>query len=116
MKLGPSARLRKRSDIERCQQNGSKLYSKHFLILAIPSETRESRLAVAVTTKIEKRATFRNKIKRRLREIFRSVRHNLTQPIDMVVVARRGIQDCEFDDYRREVLGALRAHGFLPKT
>ncbi|MEY4669737.1 MAG: hypothetical protein RL518_2436 [Pseudomonadota bacterium] len=33
----------------------------------------------------------------------------------MVVVARRGIQECDFDDYRREVLGALRSKGYLPK-
>ena len=33
----------------------------------------------------------------------------------MVVVARRGIQECDFDDYRREVLGALRSNGYLPK-
>ena len=115
-KLGPEARLRRRSDIERCQQQGSKLYSKHFLLLVIPSETQESRLAIAVTTKIEKRATFRNKIKRRLRDIFRSHRHNFTQPIDIVFVARRGIQDCDFDDYKREILGALRSHGHLPKN
>lgn len=115
LKYGPQARLRRRSDIARCQQQGSKLYSKHFLLLVIPSETQESRLAIAVTTKIEKRSVVRNKIKRRLREIFRSVRHAFTQPIDMVVVARRGVQECDFDDYKREVLGALRSKGFLPK-
>lgn len=113
MKLGPNARLRRRSDIERCQQQGSKIYSKHFLLLVIPSETPESRIAIAVTTKLEKRATARNKIKRRLRELFRSIRSDLTKPIDMVVVARRGVQECEFADYRREVCGALKAHGLL---
>jgi ribonuclease P protein component len=50
-----------------------------------------------------------------LREIFRANRHNFTEPLDMVVVARRGIQECDFDDYRREVLGALRSKGYLPK-
>ena len=50
-----------------------------------------------------------------MREIFRTIRHNLAEPLDMVVVARRGVQDCEFDDYRREVLGALRSKGYLPK-
>jgi hypothetical protein len=33
----------------------------------------------------------------------------------MVVIARRGIQECDFDDYRREVLGALRSKGYLSK-
>jgi len=91
------------------------VYSKHFLLLVIPSTSNQSRLAVAVTTKIEKRATVRNKIKRRLREIFRSIRHQIANPIDIVVVARRDVQQCAFEDYEREVLGALRSKGYLPK-
>jgi ribonuclease P protein component len=84
-------------------------------VLVLPSDTNESRLAIAVTTKIEKRATRRNKIKRRIREIFRVIRPKLSPPIDIVVVARRGVMDCDFDDYKRELLGSLRAHGYLPK-
>lgn len=91
------------------------MYSKHFLLLVVPSTSNQSRLAVAVTTKIEKRATVRNKIKRRLREIFRCIRQHIVKPIDIVVVARRDVQQCTFEDYEREVLGALRSKGYLPK-
>ena len=70
-------------------------------------------MAIAVTTKIEKRATVRNLIKRRLRDIFRKNRHQLQPPLDMLIVARRDIQTCNFSDYRREVLGALKNHGYL---
>ncbi len=112
-KLGPSARLRKKRDIERCQKLGKKLHAKHFLVLVHPSDTGESRVAVAVTTKLEKRAVVRNRIKRRIREVFRASRSNFTQPIDIVVVARRDVQSCEFADYQREILGALRAQGYL---
>lgn len=111
--LGPTARLRKKSDIERCQKLGQKLHAKHFLLLVYPSDTGESRLAVAVTTKLEKRAVVRNRIKRRIREVFRASRGDFAQPIDIVVVARRGVQSCEFVDYQREILGALRVKGFL---
>lgn len=114
--LGPQARLRRTSDISRLRGVGTKLYSKHFLVVVAPSSQEESRLAIAVTTKIEKRATVRNLIKRRLRDIFRQNRHYLTQPLDMLIVARREVQSCYFSDYRREVLGALRNHGYLPKT
>lgn len=105
--------MRKKRDIARCQKRGEKLYAKHFLILAYPSDSSESRLAVAVTTKLEKRAVVRNLIKRRIREVFRFARPAFIKPIDIVVVARNGVQRCEFDDYRREILGVLRAKGFL---
>jgi ribonuclease P protein component len=77
------------------------------------SDGPESRLAVAVTTKIDKRAVVRNKIKRRIREVFRTIRADLLRPIDVVVIARRDAQICELNDYRREIVGALRAKGFL---
>ena len=114
--LGPSARLRKKSDIEICQKEGRKLHAKHFLILVRASSSNESRLAVAVTTKLEKRSVVRNLIKRRIREVFRVARKDINTPIDIVVVARRGIQQCDFSDYQREILGVLRSNGFLNKS
>jgi len=105
--------LRKKSDISRCQEEGRKLHAKHFLILVLASESGESRLAVAVTTKLEKSSVRRNLIKRRIREVFRVARKDIKTPIDIVVVARRGVQLCSFSDYQREILGALRSNGFL---
>jgi ribonuclease P protein component len=113
--LGPEARLRRSADIARCRNNGSKLYSKHFLVIAAPGASAASRIAVAVTTKIEKRATVRNLIKRRIKDLFRKHRHELTEVLDLLIVARRDVQQCGFDDYQREILGALRSRGYLPK-
>jgi ribonuclease P protein component len=107
--------LRKKSDIDRCQKNGTKLHAKHFLILVSDSPTDQSRLAVAVTTKLEKRSVVRNLIKRRIREVFRRFRHQFVKPCDVVVIARREIQSCEFSDYEREIIGALRSKGFIAK-
>jgi len=107
--------LRRRSDIARCQNNGAKIHCRHFLILFLASEQATSRLAIAVTTKLEKRATVRNIIKRRVREVFRSVRGSFAKPVDMVVIARREVQSCTFDDYKRELIGAWRGQGLLPK-
>lgn len=112
--FGADARLKKKREIERCQKGGTKLHAKHFLILVLPSLAQTSRLATAVTTKLEKRAVVRNRIKRRIREVFRKARAEFSQPIDMVVIARKDIQACEYQDYEREILGALRSKGFMP--
>lgn len=113
--LGPSNRLRKKADIEQCQKRGAKLHAKHFLILFSSSPTGQSRLAVAVTTKLEKRAVVRNLIKRRIREVFRRARQSFLEPLDVVVVARRGIQECSFEDYRHEILSAFASRKLLKK-
>lgn len=85
-------------------------------MLFVPSESGSSRLAIAVTTKLEKRATARNQIKRRVREVFRAVRADFVKPVDMVVIARRDIQSCSFSDYKRELIGAWKGQGLLPKA
>lgn len=111
--FGPTARLKKRSEINKCRDTGEKVYSKHFLLLVCEASTGESRLGITVTTKIDKRAVVRNRIKRRIREIFRLNRHRLKKEIDVVVVARRDSGVIEFADFEREILGALFNKGYL---
>jgi ribonuclease P protein component len=113
LRLRKRFRLRKKREIKRCQNGGVRLYSKHFAVFACPSSSEDSRLAIAVTKKIEKRAVVRNKIKRRIREVFRLHWEAFREPTDIVVVARRGIQSCCYKDYEREILGALRSKGFF---
>ena len=100
----------------RCQKGGQKLHAKHFLIIVTPSPTGLSRLATAVTTKIDKRAVVRNLIKRRIREVFRAIRSDLSRALDVVVIARNGIQDCDFSDYRRQIVGAFLSRGFITRS
>lgn len=122
--LGRDARLKSR-DIAKMRDAGEKLYAKHFLLVVVkrarfapsdasaPLSDSPSRLAIAVTTKIDKRATVRNRIKRRVREVFRCCRAGLKTPIDLLVVARRDVQHCHFEQYERELVGALRKGGYL---
>ena len=111
--FGASARLKKRSEINRCRDTGEKVYSKHFLLLVCEALTAEARLGITVTTKIDKRAVVRNRIKRRIREVFRLHRSQLRKPIDIVVVARRESGTIAYRDFEREILGALRSKGYL---
>lgn len=73
----------------------------------------DSRLAVAVTKKIDKRAVVRNLIKRRIREVFRLHKDCFVKPVDIVVVARRGVQECDYSEYERQLVGSLRSKGIL---
>ena len=111
--FGPERRLKRRSEIASCRDKGTKVYSKHFLILLCASKSPGSRLAVAITTKIDKRAVVRNRIKRRIKEVFRLNQHRFRAPMDLLVVARRDVQQCEYSDYLSEILGSLRSKGYF---
>ena len=111
--FGPTSRIKKRNEFFELQANCQKLYSKHFLILVGPSEKPESRLGLTITTKVEKRAVYRNKLKRRIREIFRQHRANFKRPFDMIVIARKNAPALLYEDIRREILGALSHAGYM---
>lgn len=106
-------KLRKKYDFQRLQYEGRKLFSKHFLLVLAPSACENSRLGVAITTKIEKNATKRNKLKRRLRELFRLNRERLSKSVDLLIIARKSASECDFNELKREILGALHYGGFL---
>lgn len=95
------------------QSGARKLHSKHLLILVANADGADSRLGITVTTKIDKRAVVRNKLKRRLREIFRMLRSSLTGNYDISVIVRRDAPTCSYADLRREFRGALFHAGLL---
>lgn len=74
---------------------------------------RESRLGVIITRKVDKRAARRNRLRRRLREIFRTERHKLTKKVDLVIIARKDAADCRFARIKQEVIGALSRAGYI---
>jgi ribonuclease P protein component len=61
-----------------------------FTIFGRPSATGSSRLGLTVTRKAGN-AVQRNRIKRRLREVFRRVRSQLAVPMDLVVHGRTAV-------------------------
>lgn len=109
----PCFRLKKKSHFTSVQNLGKRLYSRHFLLLVWVSGLPCSRLGIAVTRKIDKRAVGRNRVKRMVRNIFRIHRQLLKEPCDIMVIARQDAPLCSFADVERELLGALHYHGYL---
>ena len=112
-KLPRHMRILKRNEFLHVQNNGQKLYCKQFLIIYTDSTRSTSRLGVVVTRKIDKRAVYRNLIKRKLREVFRLHQSKINRPFDFVIVARKNAADCSLEDIERQMLGALRHGGLL---
>jgi len=113
--FGPELRLKKRREYLSLQQTGRKIHAKHFLFFVNPSTTSHSRIGITITTKVEKRAVLRNRLRRRIREIFRVRASMLSTPIEIVVIARNNSCDLPFEELERQVVNALRKAGDLPK-
>ena len=80
------------------------------MIFATVSESGRSRLGITVTKRVG-RAHDRNKLKRRVREIFRKslLRDELDGiALDVVVNLKPSSKDASYDDLENDLVGAVR--------
>jgi ribonuclease P protein component len=80
----------------------------------LPTEG-ESRLGITVTTKVDKSSVQRNRLKRRLKEVWRKERHGFQKQAEFVVIALTGATTLDYWGVERELLLLLREAGFLPR-
>ncbi len=81
------ARLRKRREFNTVYRMGCKKNTPHFLLLVLDNSSGSCRLGVTVSKKVGN-AIVRNRVKRVIREFFRSNRHRFIQPVDLSVIAK----------------------------
>ena len=86
-RLTPLERIRKKSDFSRLYREGSRFRGRHFSLVFRRNDLSYSRLAVVASRKVGP-AIVRNRVKRRLRELFRRNKGLLREPIDLIVIAR----------------------------
>lgn len=106
-RLQPVERLRCPRAYRRVFQQGKKLVSPLFVLYILPASQPHSRLGLAVSKRIGS-AVVRNRVKRRLREVFRRHKDLLDPPCDIVVVARSAAADAPASVYTEQYCRLLR--------
>ena len=79
--------LKKNSDFRRLYAKGKSAVTPCLVLYARPNRRAENRVGYTVSTKLG-HAVVRNRVRRRLREIYRLNSPRLRQGFDLVVVAR----------------------------
>jgi ribonuclease P protein component len=87
--LPRSHRLVKPAEFAAAMKRGCRVRDELFSVFAIANNLSHGRLGLAVSKKVSPRAVDRNRIKRHVRESFRSHQENLTG-LDVVVMANPG--------------------------
>ena len=126
LSLQPTRRLRQRSEYRTVYERGVRRHSPHFVVFALsqglvpgsaapaepsaegrPSPDAASRFGITVSRKLG-RATVRNRIRRRTREVLRRHLQELGTGWDVVINPRRSVLDADFAVLERELIGQLR--------
>jgi len=96
-------RLKKNKDFKKVFKDG-KGFKEDFLVLKKAKNNLEiSRFGFAVSKTFFKKATLRNKIKRRLREAVRIRLNEIKKGIDAVIIAGPGLETKDFREIKEIV-------------
>jgi len=110
-KFGRDVRLRTRAEFTAVQDAGRRVSSRYVTLLGRVNALGRDRLGIIASRRVGG-AVLRNRAKRRLREIFRQGRPDVTlqpQPtLDLVVIARADLARAPFSQVRADVESALR--------
>ncbi len=92
-------RIKKRKDFKELFKNGKKRKGKNLILFYLPGENR--RIGFILAHKI-KGSVIRNKLKRRLREIYRKNKSNFKG--DYIILAYPGAERMDYQVLQKEIL------------
>lgn len=94
--------------------NGNSSVNRYMVVYCRPNHLQENRIGITVGKKLGK-AVIRNRVRRRLREIYRLNEQKFCLGYDIVVVARNRAVDAEFQALQTAYLGTAKKLGLLRK-
>jgi len=105
-------KIRKNSEYKRIFSRARWISGKLITIHYLNGESKQSRWGIVVSKKIGS-AVVRNRIRRKIREICRILDPLLVKNLDLVIVARRGIQKVNYWDLLKDVEQVCRRAKFI---
>jgi len=106
--------LKKNYEFKRLYNRGRSVASKYVVVYCNKNGRDENRLGITVTTKLGG-AVQRNRIRRRLKEVYRINESDLRKGYDIVFVARMRCVEAPWQEIESSVLYLLKKLGLSEK-
>jgi len=107
--------LKKNHEFKRLYNKGKSEASKYAVIYCRRNGTAYNRLGITVSTKLGN-AVQRNRIRRRLKEIYRINENSFSVGFDIVLVARMRSRLAEYKELESSVLSLFRKLSLMPNV
>lgn len=99
----PQERIRKKKEFIFLYKKGNRYRGRYFNLIYLSNDLNFSRMAVVVNKKVGG-AVRRNTVKRRLRTLFRRNKHILVNPLDIIFITKKEIQNATWRSLEEEYL------------
>lgn len=106
--FGKKERLLKRWQYKEVYDQGRRVNKGSLVIYGLKNGLSYTRLGISVPKKVGT-AVNRNRIKRRVREVFRKNKCRFTEPHDIVVAAKKGAEGLSYKDVEKIFLSLIES-------
>jgi len=96
-------RLKKERDIKKVFRQGWGVKEESLLLKKIENSLKESRFCFVVPDSVSKKATIRNRLRRKMREIARNALPEIKKGFDVVLIALPGAEKKDFRQLKIEL-------------
>jgi len=96
-------RLSKDEEIKKIVKSGQTFFLPQFVIKYQNHKESNIKIGFVVSTKVDKRATARNLLKRRMREAMRALLPNMKQNYSVLIIAKKQALSLSFVDIRKQL-------------
>ena len=108
-RLSAEERLRQRKDYLRCYRTGRRRHGSLAILYFVPNQLEGPRLGITASRKVGK-AVVRQRLKRRIKEIYRRWPHRSQLPaLDLVIHLKPEARASDFPSLRTELLRLFSA-------
>ena len=112
LKMNPAVTVKENYEFRRIYRKGRSAVSPCLVVYCQKNRRGQSRLGVTVSTKLG-HAVVRNRVRRRLREIYRLNREKMPAGYDIIIVARVRAAETPYRKLERHYLRCLDELGLL---
>ena len=95
-------RLRRRKEFNETWNRGKKYHTDHFIVIILENKLGPTRLGITASRKVGG-AVQRNRVKRLLREVFRTNYPVLKHPVDFSIIAKKGSTSLTYEEVQSEI-------------
>lgn len=110
--LTKKLRMKRNTQFTYVFKRGQAFKSKNLMLIASPKKFRQQKIGLVVTKKIGK-SVVRNHVKRLIRESIRGYLPLITQKLDLIIVARQGVESATFQEINKTILELLKKSNAL---
>ncbi len=94
---------------------GKSSANKYLVIFVVKNSGETNRLGISISKKVGK-SVVRNRIRRRIKESYRSLEDNIKVGYDIVFLARQGANGSEYNDIHRSIKSLLNRQSLFKEN